>query len=209
MDNPSRPLFNRNVLGGGPPGSTVKPFIGLAGLDSGMRRAEDKLFSTGEFHIPGQRRGYRDAHGGAGWTDLHKSIAESVNYYYYKLAYDMGIAALRQVDAQVRFRPADRHRPGRRKRRHRAVAGMEGEHSKEPWYPGETVIAGIGQGYWKATVLQLAQAPPRSPAVACAIARTWSRSVATATTRPGNRCRNRRRSASPTTPSTCARCSWG
>ena len=65
MDNPSRPLFNRNVLGGGPPGSTVKPLIALAGLDSGLRTPEDKVFSTGEFHIPGQRRGYRDAHGGA------------------------------------------------------------------------------------------------------------------------------------------------
>src|SRR3546814_7720314 len=46
--NPSRPLFNRNVLGGGPPGSTVKPFIGLAGLDSGLRTADDRVLSTGE-----------------------------------------------------------------------------------------------------------------------------------------------------------------
>src|SRR5690606_14593330 len=57
MDNPSRPLFNRNVLGGGPPGSTVKPFMALAGLDSGLRTPEDRVMSTGEFHIPGQRRG--------------------------------------------------------------------------------------------------------------------------------------------------------
>jgi rod shape-determining protein MreD len=54
MDNPSRPLFNRNVLGGGPPGSTVKPFMALAGLESGLRRPADKVFTTGEFHIPGQ-----------------------------------------------------------------------------------------------------------------------------------------------------------
>src|SRR3546814_4248787 len=45
-------------------------------------------------HISGQQRGYRDAHGGGGWVDLHKSIAASVNYYYYKLAYDMGIDKL-------------------------------------------------------------------------------------------------------------------
>src|SRR5690606_31212618 len=93
IDNPSRPLFNRNVLGGGPPGSTVKPFLALAGLDSGLRTASDRVRSTGEFHTPGQRRGYRDSHaGGHGWTDLRKSISASVNTYYYKLALDMGIA---------------------------------------------------------------------------------------------------------------------
>jgi penicillin-binding protein 2 len=157
-DNPSRPLFNRNVLGGGPPGSTVKPFVGLAGLDSGLRTAEDKVFSTGEFHIPGQRRGYRDAHGGAGWTDLRKSIAQSVNFYYYKLAYDMGIE---------RF-AAWMHKYGFGERTGIDLAGenpgivpsleWKRRNSKEPWYAGETVIAGIGQGYWVATTLQLARA---------------------------------------------------
>lgn len=158
LDNLSRPLFNRNVLGGGPPGSTVKPFIGLAGLDSGLRRAQDKVFSTGEFHIPGQRRGYRDAHGGAGWTDLRKSIAESVNFYYYKLAYDMGIARFDQWMRKYGFgQPTGIDLVGE-------SAGIvpspqwKAAHSKEPWYPGETVIAGIGQGFWKVTVLQMAQA---------------------------------------------------
>jgi penicillin-binding protein 2 len=157
-DNPSRPLFNRNVLGGGPPGSTIKPFVGLAGLDSGLRRPQDKVFSTGEFHIPGQRRGYRDAHGGAGWTDLHKSIAESVNYYYYKLAYDMGIARFATWLRRYGFgQPTGIDLMGE-------TAGIlpspewKAKHSREPWYVGETVIAGIGQGYWKVTLLQLARA---------------------------------------------------
>lgn len=157
MDNPSRPLFNRNVLGGGPPGSTVKPLIALAGLDSGLRRPEDKVFSTGTFYIPGQRRGWRDAHGGAGWTDLRKSIAASVNFYYYKLAYDMGIERFDQYMRKYGFGQ-------------RTGIDLAGENkgvvpspewkrtrSKEPWYAGETVNAGIGQGYWIATVLQLAR----------------------------------------------------
>jgi penicillin-binding protein 2 len=157
MENPSRPLFNRNVLGGGPPGSTVKPLVALAGLDSGMRRPEDAVFSTGEFHIPGQRRGYRDAHGGAGWTDLRKSIAASVNFYYYKLAYDMGIT---KFDAYMR-------KYGFGAPTGIDLAGENGgvvpspeykrKRSRENWYPGETVIAGIGQGYWIATTLQLAR----------------------------------------------------
>jgi penicillin-binding protein 2 len=156
-DNPSRPLFNRNVLGGGPPGSTVKPFIGLAGLDSGLRTPEDKVFSTGEFHIPGQRRGYRDAHGGAGWTDLRKAIAESVNFYFYKLAYDMGIDRFDAWVAKYGFG----ERTGIDLAGENAGVvpspGWKARHSKEPWYAGETVISGIGQGYWVATTLQLAR----------------------------------------------------
>lgn len=153
--NPSRPLFNRPVLGGGPPGSTIKPLVALAGVDSGLRTPESAVFSTGEFHIPGQRRGYRDAHGGAGWTDLRKSISESVNYYYYKLAYEMGIGRFAEYMQRYGFGQ-------------KTGIDLLGENagvipspewkaarSKEPWYAGETVIAGIGQGYWIATVLQL------------------------------------------------------
>ncbi len=157
MDNPSRPMFNRNVLGGGPPGSTVKPLIALAGLDSGLRRPEDKVFSTGTFYIPGQRRGWRDAHGGAGWTDLRKSIAASVNFYYYKLAYDMGIERFDQYMRKYGFgEPTGIDLLGEK-------GGVvpspdwKRKRSKEPWYAGETVNAGIGQGYWVATVLQLAR----------------------------------------------------
>jgi len=157
-ENPSRPLFNRNVLGGGPPGSTVKPLVALAGLDSGLRRAEDKTLSTGEFRIAGQRRGYRDSHrGGHGWVDLRESIAQSVNTYYYKLAQEMGIDRFAQYMHRYGFGApsgidligeSDGVVPSRE---------WKSRNSAEPWYPGETVIAGIGQGYWIATALQLAR----------------------------------------------------
>ena len=156
-ENPSRPLFNRNVVGGGPPGSTIKPFLGLAGLDSGLRTPQDKVFSTGEFHIPGQRRGYRDAHGGAGWTDLSKSIAQSVNYYYYKLAYDMGIDRLDQWVHKYGFGETTGIDLMGESIGIVPSPAWKAKHSKEPWYVGETVIAGIGQGYWKVTLLQLAR----------------------------------------------------
>ena len=156
--NPSRPLFNRNVLGGGPPGSTIKPFIGLAGLDSGLRTPEDKVLSTGEFFIPGQKRGYRDSHaGGHGWTDLVKSISDSVNTYYYRLALDMGIGLLDDYMRHDGFgQPSGIDLVGE-------TGGVlpspawKAKRSHEPWYPGETVIAGIGQGYWVVTALQLAR----------------------------------------------------
>ncbi|WP_082124514.1 penicillin-binding protein 2 [Lysobacter capsici] len=159
-DDPSRPQFNRNVLGGGPPGSTMKPFMALAGLDSGFRRAEDKTLSTGEFHIAGQKRGYRDSHGGGhGWVDLRESIAQSVNTYYYKLALEMGIDRVDQYMTRYGFGQ-------------KTGIDLLGENigilpspawkaknnkKKEGWYPGETVIAGIGQGYWVVTALQLAR----------------------------------------------------
>jgi penicillin-binding protein 2 len=159
IENPSRPLFNRNVLGGGPPGSTVKPLIALAGLDSGLRTPEFKVFSTGEFHIPGQGgRGWRDAHGGAGWTDLRKSISASVNFYYYKLAYEMGIERFDRYMRSYGFgAPTGIDLVGERAG---AVPSPQdkAKHSKEPWYPGETVNAGIGQGSWVATTLQLVRA---------------------------------------------------
>src|SRR3546814_3093169 len=109
---------------------------------------EDRVFSTGEFHIPGQQRGYRDAHGGGGWVDLHKSIAASVNYYYYKLAYDMGIDKLAAYMYRYGFgEPTGIDLTGEN-------AGIvpsrewKAKHRPEPWYPGDRVIAGIGQGYW-------------------------------------------------------------
>ena len=156
--DPSQPLFNRNVRGGTPPGSTIKPFVALAGLESGLRKPEDRIYSSGEFFIPGQRRGYRDSHrGGHGSVDLSASIAESVNTYYYRLALDMGIE---KFDAYMRRfgfgQPTGIDLVGE-------FAGIlpspawKRERFKMPWYAGETVIAGIGQGYWVVTPLQLAQ----------------------------------------------------
>jgi len=155
-DNPSRPQFNRLVLGGVAPGSTIKPLIGLAGLDSGVRKPEDKVLSTGMFYLPGTSRGWGDANrGGHGWTDLRKSIAQSVNTYYYRLALDMGIERFDRYMAYYGFGsptgidltgesggilPSPEHKAKTR---------------KERWYPGDTVNISIGQGDWKVTPLQL------------------------------------------------------
>ncbi|MBW3551135.1 MAG: penicillin-binding protein 2 [Proteobacteria bacterium] len=158
-EDPSRPLFNRNVLGGGPPGSTVKPLIALAGLDSGLRTPQEETLSTGEFRLPGVRRGYRDSHaGGHGWVDLRESIAQSVNTYYYELAHDMGID--RFSDYMHRYGFGERTGIDLLGENEGVVPSVDWKraNSSEPWYPGETVIAGIGQGYWVATALQLARA---------------------------------------------------
>jgi penicillin-binding protein 2 len=161
IDNPSRPLFNRNVLGGGPPGSTIKPILALVGLESGLRTPSDRVLSTGEFYIPGARRGYRDSHaGGHGSIDLRQSIAQSVNTYYYKLALDLGIERFDAAMARFGFgQPTGIDLVGENPGILPSPEWKRANNRKEPqWYTGETVIAGIGQGYWKATTLQLARA---------------------------------------------------
>lgn len=161
QENPSRPQFNRAVLGGVAPGSTIKPFLALAGLDSGTRTPSDTVMSTGMFYLPGSRRGFGDSHrGGHGLTDVRKSIYESVNTYYYKLSLDMGIDKMvKYFDLYGFGKPTGVDLSGE-------IAGilpspewkrnnMKGDRR---WYPFETVNASIGQGLWKVTPLQLVQA---------------------------------------------------
>ena len=154
QENPSRPQFNRLVLGGVAPGSTIKPLTTLAGLDSGLRRPEDNILSTGVFRLPGMRgRGWLD--GVHGWTDARKAIYESVNTYYYKLALDMGVQ--RYDEYMLRY--------GFGQKTGIDLAGeIEGivptpasklKYEKKRWYPGDLVNSSIGQGLWKVTPLQL------------------------------------------------------
>ncbi len=158
-ENPSRPQFNRLVLGGVAPGSTIKPLIALAGLDSGVRRPEDRVLSTGMFYLPGTRRGWGDSNrGGHGWTDLRKSIAQSVNTYYYRLALDLGIERFDQYMGGYGFgAPTGIDLRGE-------IDGIlpspaaKMKSRQERWYPGDTVNVSIGQGDWKVTPLQLVRA---------------------------------------------------
>lgn len=156
--SPSRPLFNRVVLGGYEPGSTIKPLMALIGLETGLRTPEETVTSTGVFRLPGQAREYRDwRKGGHGRVNLRTSLEQSVNTYYYQLAMDLGIDRISEQMARYGFG---------------APTGIDllGEASgilpsrewkqrvrRQGWYPGETVIIGIGQGYWVTTPLQLVQ----------------------------------------------------
>lgn len=159
LASPSRPLFDRALMGGYEPGSTIKPFLAVAGLALGVRRSEDRVFSSGAFHLAGAHREYRDwRQGGHGWVDLPEALAQSVNTYFYMLAQDLGIDRMSGYLGRFGFGRAtgiDLPTEGAgilpSREWKRAVRG-------QPWFPGETVIAGIGQGYWVATPLQLAQA---------------------------------------------------
>ncbi len=159
ITDPARPTFHRALSGSYPPGSTFKPFVAMAGLELGFRSPQDTVVSRGIFYLPGAKRGYRDwKPGGHGVINLKEAMAQSVNTYFYTLALEMGIDTLH--DYVVRFgfgSPTGIDLNGE-------AAGLipskawKKTVSKMPWFPGETVVAGIGQGQVSVTPVQLAVA---------------------------------------------------
>jgi penicillin-binding protein 2 len=154
-----RPLFNRVLSGGYEPGSTVKPFIALAGLQAGVITPETEVRSTGEYRLPGHSRTYGDwKPGGHGRVNLELALAESVNVYFYRLAVELGIDRISRELALFGFgRSSGLDLPGEND-------GILPTRSwkrttfNQPWFPGETVITGIGQGFTVVTPVQLAHA---------------------------------------------------
>lgn len=159
LSDRQRPLFNRFLAGGYEPGSTIKPFLSLAGLDSGHITPTRRIFSSGYFQLPGHSRRYRDwRRGGHGWVDLEAALSESVNVYFYQLAVDMGIDRISRELALFGFgRGTGIDLPGESSGVLPTRAWKQATFG-EPWFPGETVITGIGQGFTVVTPLQLAHA---------------------------------------------------
>jgi penicillin-binding protein 2 len=159
LHSPDRPLFNRAINGQYPPGSTVKPFLGLAGLEYKVDHARRRIWCKGYFQLPGRERKYRDwKKGGHGSVDLTTAIIESCDVYFYELAQSLGIERMRDFLVQFGFGESTGV-----DLRGESAGLMPSPHWKrqtrnQPWYPGETVITGIGQGFMLATPLQLASA---------------------------------------------------
>lgn len=154
-----RPLINRPLRGIYPPGSTFKPFIALAGLEAGRRNPPFSINDPGFFQLPGNTHRYRDwKPQGHGIVDMRKAITISCDTFFYGLAHEMGIKAMTSFVSHFGFG----------KKTGIDIKGeLEGllptpewkkRRFNQPWYPGETVIFGIGQGYMLATPMQLAQA---------------------------------------------------
>lgn len=158
-DSADRPLVNRALRGVYPPGSTIKPFMALAGLETGVRKPGDSIADPGYFTLPGSSHRYRDwKKDGHGLVDMKRSITISCDTYYYGMANQMGIERMSGFLAQFGFgKKSGIDLDGE-------LAGLmptpewKKKRFKQPWWPGETVIAGIGQGYVLATPMQLAVA---------------------------------------------------
>jgi penicillin-binding protein 2 len=156
---PGRPLFNRALLGGYEPGSTLKPFLGLAGLELDVIGVDDRVYSNGQFFLQGSDRPFRDwKRGGHGWVNIQGALEQSVNTYFYELALDLGIDRMHDYLALFGFgQPTGLDLQGENSGILPSRAWKRGRYGL-PWYPGETVIAGIGQGFNVVTPVQLANA---------------------------------------------------
>ena len=163
-DSLDAPLFNRAIQGTYPPGSTIKPFMAMAGLQSGLVTPESTVADPGWFSLPGDTYRYRDwilrirGTGHAARVDMNMAIAQSCDVYFYELARRLTIDRMAEYLHPFGFG----ERTGIDTTNERTGV-LPSTHWKrktlaQPWYPGETISAGIGQGYMLASPLQLAVA---------------------------------------------------
>ena len=159
QDSSDQPLYNRALRGLYPPGSTVKPFLALAGLEYGVINVGHRHFCPGYYKLPNVDHKYRDwKKGGHGMVDMNEAITQSCDVYFYDLALSLGIDRMSEFMHQFGFGE-------------KSGIDLTGEvsglmpskewklsHRNRAWYPGETLITGIGQGYMQVTPLQLARA---------------------------------------------------
>jgi penicillin-binding protein 2 len=158
-ESSDQPLYNRALRGLYPPGSTVKPFLALAGLEYGVINVGSRHFCPGYYKLPNVDHKYRDwKKTGHGMVDMNEAITQSCDVYFYDLALSLGI------DRMSEFM----HKFGFGEKSGIDLTGEVGglmpskewkrSHRNRAWYPGETLITGIGQGYMQVTPLQLARA---------------------------------------------------
>lgn len=153
------PLVNRALNGKYPPGSTIKPFLGIAALTTGLREASDTTWCKGWYSLKGHSHRYRDwKKTGHGHADLNYAIMQSCDVYFYTLAHDLGITRLNKALTDFGFGMNTEIDIGGESTGLIPSVDWKRRALNQPWYPGETLIAGIGQGYVLTTPLQLATA---------------------------------------------------
>ena len=159
QSNENQPLYNRALRGLYPPGSTLKPFVALAGLEYEAITPEQKLFCPGYYQLPGVTHKYRDwKKGGHGSVDMNQAITESCDVYFYRLAASLGIDNM--VSFMLKFGFGEKTGIDLVGEKSGLLPTREWKREKknQAWYPGETLITGIGQGYLQVTPIQLVKA---------------------------------------------------
>src|SRR5215831_232593 len=166
-ESPDKPLLNRPLRGAYPPGSTIKPFLALSALTSGKRTPTQAISDPGYYQIPGSAHRFRDDKpGGHGYVDMPRSIIVSCDTYYYTLAGETDIddtyAFMSQfgygketgIDIEGELPGVLPSRAWKRER----FSGKNYREEHRKWYLGDSISAGIGQGYNAFTPVQQAQA---------------------------------------------------
>lgn len=157
-DSLDLPLFNRALQGQYPPGSTLKPVYGLAGLHYEVVTPESVVRDPGWYQLPNDERFYRDwkREGHAPWVNLEMAIVESCDVYYYDMSYKLGIDRMYEFTKPFGF--GERTGVDNTSERKGLLPSREWKRKMKrlPWFPGNTLNVGLGQGFMLATPMQLA-----------------------------------------------------
>ncbi|MDP2635044.1 MULTISPECIES: penicillin-binding protein 2 [unclassified Pseudoalteromonas] len=157
--NPDRPLINRTTQGRYAPASTVKPHLAILALEEGLVTEQTKMWDPGFFQIPNVEHKWRDwKRWGHGHVDVYKAIEESCDTYFYDTAYRLGITKISNFMAQFGF--GDLTGIDIHEETSAILPSKEWKEGRfrESWWRGDTISVGIGQGYWTATPMQIANA---------------------------------------------------
>ena len=160
LNNKNRPLVNRATLGIYPPASTIKPFMAVAALQEGVITPYTTRNDPGYWKIPNSKtKPFRDwLRWGHGKVDIVKSIEESVDTFFYQVAYDMGIDRISRWMMMFGFGDYTGIDIYEESKANMPTRDWKMARHRTPWYQGDTIPVGIGQGYWTATPMQIAKA---------------------------------------------------
>lgn len=159
LNDPNRPLINRATQGVYPPASTVKPYIAVSALSAGVINRNTSLFDPGWWQLPGSEKRFRDwKKWGHGRLNVTKALEESADTFFYQVAYDMGIDRLSSWMSKFGYGEYTGIDLSEERAGLMPTREWKQKRHKKPWYQGDTIPVGIGQGYWTATPIQMAKA---------------------------------------------------
>lgn len=157
--SPDKPLFNRAIRGQFPLASTIKPFIALGGLSAGVIKPDTTIYDPGLFRYANHTYKdwiYKYNHSGHGEVDVSKAIIVSCDTFFYRLSLEMGVTQIDDILSQFGFGKATGLDMGGERAGLLPTPAWKRRVEGLPWYTGDTIISGIGQGSMLATPLQLA-----------------------------------------------------
>lgn len=159
LNSKDRPLINRATQGRYPPASTIKPQMALLALNTGVITEHTTIYDPGWWIVPGSKRRFRDwKRWGHGKVDVNLAIEQSCDTFFYDTSYKVGIDRIHPFMLQFGFGKYSGLDIGEETKAIMPSRKWKRDRYKAPWYDGDTISIGIGQGYWTVTPIQLTQA---------------------------------------------------